>query len=155
MHYIIGRLNFIAWYLKSCMGSDLPATDEENLPVIVLNSPYWFILYQMEGSTRIGLYLPLACSASVIYLVHSLDDCRSLGKWIFSQIIHRTDSAVQLLRIGLQKDAVSNVFTSPVLHCVQPTECTKLAYNRTEFGQKRPFRARQSLVTVHFLQSMQ
>jgi hypothetical protein len=68
MHYIIGRLNFIAWYLKSCMGSNLPATDEENLRVIVLNSPYWFVLYQMQGSTRIGLYLPLACSASVIYL---------------------------------------------------------------------------------------
>jgi hypothetical protein len=40
MHYIIGRLNFIAWYLKSCMGSGLPATDEENLRSIVLNSPY-------------------------------------------------------------------------------------------------------------------
>jgi hypothetical protein len=31
VHCIIGRLNFIAWYLKSCMGSGLPATDEENL----------------------------------------------------------------------------------------------------------------------------
>jgi hypothetical protein len=121
MHYIIGRLNFIAWYLKSCMGSDLPATDEENLRVVVLNSPYWFVLYEMQGSTRIGLYLPLACSASVIYLWFIR--WTIAGVWA-SGYSHRLFTVhtrrSKLLRIGVQKDAVCSVFSSTDTACSQP-----------------------------------
>jgi hypothetical protein len=89
----------------------------------------------MEGSTRIGLYLPLACSASVIYswfIRWTIAEVWASGYSHRLFTVHTRQS--KYYASGYKRMQFAVFFTSPVLHCVQPTECIKLAYNPTELN---------------------
>lgn len=107
----------------------------------------------MQGSTGIGLFLPLACSASVIYLWFIRWTIAEVWASGYSHRLFTVHTRQSKYYASGYKRMQFPMF-SPVQYC---TACNQpnasnwpiIRPNGIKFGQKGPFCVRQSLTTVH------